>query len=138
METPEQSRRGACETFRSSKFPEPMEQSMNKDDVRVETVDSGRKNQVAANAADPAIPAAANRIQKKPAKKLQQVRSRDGGNFVPEDASCSGRKNTSGIVDSEILDAICVEMNFAVVRARKTFQQFGKSTLRPMTAVHER
>jgi len=138
METPEQSGRGGCKTFRSSKFPEPMEQSMNKDDVRVETVDSGRKNQVAANAVDPAIPAAANRIQKKPAKKLQHMRSRDGGNFVPEDASGSGRESASGIVDREILDAICVEMNFAVVCVRKTFQQFGKSTLRPMTAVHER
>jgi hypothetical protein len=42
------------------------------------------------------------------------------------------------MTDGEILDAIRVEMNFAVVRARKTFQQFGKSSLRPMTAVHER
>jgi len=66
------------------------------------------------------------------------MRSRHGGNFVPEDASCSGRESTSGIVDREILDAIGVEMNLAVVRTRKTFQQFGESSLRPVTAVHER
>jgi hypothetical protein len=66
------------------------------------------------------------------------MRSRSGGNFVPEDASGSRRENTAGIIDREILDAIRVEMNFAVVGARKTFQQFGESSLRPMTAVHER
>ncbi len=57
---------------------------------------------------------------------------------MPEDGSGSGRENTAGMIDGEILDTIRVEMNFAAVRARKTFQQFGKSSLRPMTAVHER
>jgi hypothetical protein len=42
------------------------------------------------------------------------------------------------MTDREIFDTIRVEMNFAVVRARKSFQQLGKSTLRPMTAVHKR
>ena len=42
------------------------------------------------------------------------------------------------MIYSEVLNAIRVQMNFAVVCARKTFQQFGKSPLRSMTAVHER
>ncbi len=62
----------------------------------------------------------------------------DGRNLVPEDASRSGSENTAGMIDREILDAIRIEMNFAVVRVRKTLQQFGESSLRPMTAVHER
>jgi hypothetical protein len=66
------------------------------------------------------------------------MRSREGGNFVPEDASGSGRENAAGMTDREIFDAIRVEMNFAVVRTRKSFQQLGKSTLRPVTAVHKR
>ena len=66
------------------------------------------------------------------------MRSGDRGDFVPEDAPRSGRENTAGIIDREIFDAIRVEMNFAVMRARKAFQQFGESPLRPMTAVNER
>jgi hypothetical protein len=66
------------------------------------------------------------------------MRSGDKGHFVPEDASGSRRENTAGITDREILDSICIEMNFAVVCARKTFQQLCEGTLRPMTAVHER
>jgi hypothetical protein len=66
------------------------------------------------------------------------MRSRERGNFVPEDASGSRRENIAGMTDREIFDAIRVEMNFAVVGARQSFQQLGKRALRPMTAVHKR
>ena len=77
-------------------------------------------------------------VQTEPAKKLQHMRSGNRGDFVPEDSPGSGRGNTTGMIYSEVLNAIRVQMNFAVVCARKTFQQFGKSPLRSMTAVHER
>jgi len=66
------------------------------------------------------------------------MRSRDSGDFVPENASGSGRENTAGMIYGEVLNAIRVEMNFVVVGVGETFQQFGESSLRPMTAVHER
>ena len=57
---------------------------------------------------------------------------------MPENVSGSWRENASGIIYREIFDAICVEMNFALIGMRKTIQQLGESTLRAMAAVHER
>jgi hypothetical protein len=57
---------------------------------------------------------------------------------VPEDLSGPWRENTAGMIHREILDAICVEMNFALVCTRKTIEQLGEGTLRAMTAVDER
>src|SRR6266850_881452 len=111
---------------------------MNNDHIVVRRIDSGAPDEIEGSTAEKRVRPTPQAIEIKPARKLQQMRSRDRGNFVPEDASGSGRENTAGMTDGEIVDAIRVEMNFAAVRARKTFQQFGESSLRPMTAVHER
>jgi hypothetical protein len=54
---------------------------------------------------------------------------------VPEDLSGSSREGSVGTIYREILDAICEEMNFALVGVRKTIEQLGEGTLRAMTAV---
>jgi len=130
--------KGSAHSFFLRKFAKPMEKDVNKDHISVWRINSGGQDEIEGSTTEKSVRPTPQAIEIKPAKKLQQMRSRHGGNFVPEDASGSGRENTAGMIDGEILDAIRVEMNFAVVRARKAFQQFGKSPLRPMTAVHER
>jgi hypothetical protein len=46
------------------KFLEAMEKRVNDDNIGVQTVDSGRKNEVEAKSMDPPIPCARDRIQK--------------------------------------------------------------------------
>jgi hypothetical protein len=64
-------------------FPEAMKDRMNHDYIRVQTVYSRRKNEIAGNPADPAVPSAAKRIQQNPPGKLQQMRTWNGRNSVP-------------------------------------------------------
>jgi hypothetical protein len=55
----------ACE------FLEAMEERVNDDDIGIQTIDSGRKNQIETNSVDPAIPRPAGGIQENPGKKLE-------------------------------------------------------------------
>jgi hypothetical protein len=48
--------------------------------------------------------------------------SRDRGNSVPEDLSGPWMETAAGMIHREVLDAICVEMNFALVGMRKTIE----------------
>ena len=115
-----------------------MEKGVNNDNVGVRTINSGGQDKIERSAAEGGVRPTPQAVEIKPANKLQQMRSPDERDFVPEDASGPGRENSAGMIDGKSLDAIRVKMNFAVVCARKTFQQFGKCSLRPMTAVYER
>ena len=42
------------------------------------------------------------------------------------------------MVKSEVLDALRIKMNFAMVVARESFEQFGEGTLRTVLTVYER
>jgi hypothetical protein len=48
------------------------------------------------------------------------------------------RAPDTGLIKCQILDTLCVQMNFAVFRARQAFQQFGEGALRAMAAVNKR
>jgi hypothetical protein len=120
---------------------ETMEERVDEDDVRVQRVDSGRKNEVEPESADQAIPGTAERIQEKPSDKLQEMGTGHGRNFVPEDCSGVLRESnpwlTKRLAKREILNALGVEMNFAMVLAGEAFEKLGKGALGAMAAVHE-
>ena len=115
-----------------------MEKRVNNNDVGVQTVNPERKNKIEAKSADPAIPGAADRIQEKPGDKLQEMRTGDGRNFVPDDRPGVLRASDSRLIGGEeALHALGIKMNFAMLFAREAFQQFGKRALCAMPAVNE-
>src|SRR5713101_5954245 len=79
---------------------------------------------------DPAIPRAANRIQEKPCGKLQKLRTAEGRNLVPEERAGILPPLLRGGIKVEVLDALGIEMDFAMLLARKPFEQFGESACR--------
>src|SRR5215470_12721231 len=69
------------------------------------------------------------------------------GDLVPEDGAAflralgqraAGFRARRQSVKSEIVDALGVKMNFAMIIAGEALEQFGESTLRTVAAVHER
>lgn len=87
---------------------------------------------------NPAIPGAAKRIEKKPPEKFQQVGPRDGRNLVPKDGAGIRRGRYAWLIEGQVLDALGIEMDFAMLLAREAFQHFGECTLRAMLAVNKR
>jgi hypothetical protein len=120
---------------------ETMEERVDEDDVRVQRVDSGRKNEVEPQSADQAIPGTAERIQEKPSYELQEMGTGHRRNFVPEDCSGVLRESnpwlTKRLAKREILNTLGVEMDFAMLVAREALEQFGKGALGAMAAVNE-
>ena len=87
---------------------------------------------------NPAIPGAAQRIQEEPQKKLEQMRPREGRDRVPDDRAGCLSAGVRRPTKSQTFDALGIKMDFAMFFAGETFEQFGKSALRAMAAVHER
>jgi len=138
VETPE--KRGSCggEVPCKAQVPEAMEERVNNDNIGIQTINSWRKNQVEPQPMGPAIPRTAERIQKKPGDKLQEMGAGDGRNFAPEDRSGLLRERDPRLSKREALNALGVEMNFAMVLAGETLEQFGERALGTMAAVNER
>ncbi len=137
MEPPKQT--GPCrnEIFFARKFLKAMEERVDDDNIGVQTVNSRRNDKVEPNSMDPAIPRAADGIQEKPGEKLQEMRTRDGRNIVPDDRpGVLGECNT-WLRKRKVFNALGIEMNLATLFAREAFQQFGKRALRAMPAVKE-
>jgi hypothetical protein len=63
------------------------------------------------------------------------MRSRNRRHAVPEDGARLFWIKTAGAV--EVLDALGIQMNFAVVGADETLKQLGEGTLGAMPAVNE-
>ena len=114
-----------------------MEERMNDDHVGMQTVNPRRKEKVKPESTEPAIPGAENGIQQKPGKELQEVRTGNGWNFMPNKDAGVRRVGGPGQSKREAFDALRVQMDFAMLIANKPFQQFGKGTLRAMPAINE-
>jgi len=123
--------------LRACQLLKTLEERVNEDDVRVQAVDSRRKNKVEPQSMDHAIPGTAERIQEEPGDKLEEVGAGHGRNPVPEDRSGLVRGSGTGLGKREALDMLGVEMNFAMVLAGEALEEFGKRALRAMAAVNE-
>src|SRR5215472_7572885 len=75
------------------------------------------------------------------------MRPRNCGDLVAEDGAAFLRRRRrrairagarGSFVKGEIVDALGVKMNFAMIIAGEALEQFGESTLRTVAAVHER
>jgi len=86
---------------------------------------------------EPAIPNTQERIQKKPGKELQEMGTGNGGNAMPEDRAGFLCAWDTCLIHKKVVHALGKEMNLAMLFASEALQQFGKSALRPMTAVNE-
>jgi len=124
--------------FAAGKFPEAMEMNVNDDHVSVETIDSWRQDEIKVKPVYPSIPSAANAVQKKPGEKLEEMRAGNRGNLVPENDP--GRLRTRGLErnDRQVFHALGVEVDFAMLVARETLEEFGERALCAMAPVHER
>ena len=69
---------------------------------------------------------------------MEQMRPREGRDFVPDDRADCLRAGIRCPTESQTFDALGIKMDFAMFFAGETFEQFGKSALRAMAAVHER
>jgi hypothetical protein len=95
------------------KFGEAAKNGVDEDDIGIETIDSGGKYEIEAEAVKKVIPSATKPVQQKPGKKLQEMGARDGRDSAPKQGAGVRIAGFGTIRKSEILDALSVEMNFA-------------------------
>ena len=72
-----------------------------------------------------AMPSAAGCVQKQPEQELHQMRSRNRGHLVPDNSAGFQRAGNSGRPESQVIDALRIEMDFAMVDAGEAFEQFA-------------
>jgi hypothetical protein len=138
MQLPRKTGLSRIEVLFARKFLEAMEERVNDDDIGVQTVDSGRNDKIEPKSVDPAIPRAADGIQKKPGEELQEMGAGNGRNFMPDDRAGFLLVSNTWLIEGKIFNALGIEMNLAMLFAREAFQQFGEGALRAMPAVNER
>jgi hypothetical protein len=114
-----------------------MEKRVNHDDISVQTVNSGRNDQVEPKSMDAAIPRAADRIQKKPREELQEMGTRNGRNLMPDNRAGFLRVSNTWLIEGKVLNTLCIKMNLTVIVAREAFQQLRERALCAMPAVNE-
>src|SRR5690242_16199383 len=102
-----------------------MKKRMDQDDVRAKATDTRRENEIEMQPVNDAIPSAAGCVQKQPEQELHQMRSRNGGHLVPDNPAGFPSAGNSLRAESQILDALRIKMNFAMVDAGEAFEQFG-------------
>ena len=61
----------------------------------------------------------------------------DGRNFMPDDRAWVLCPRNTRLSQRKVLDALGIEMNFAMLAARETLEQFGEGTLGAVAAIDE-
>src|SRR2546429_494698 len=89
--------------------------NVNINHIGVPGIDSRRKHQVGRKFFEPDIPPPLERICNEPRHVLNQVRSWDGDNTMPADTASSGLRRSIQWREREVLNALGIEMNFALV-----------------------
>jgi len=110
-----------------AKFTKPMEEGVNNDNIGVRRINSRGQDEIEGNVTENVCAQRHKRLRIEPAKISQQMRSRDRGNSMPENVPFLEGERLRNYLQG-IFDAICVEMNFALIGMRKTIQQLGEST----------
>jgi hypothetical protein len=136
MDTSKKPGSSGCLCLLSSKFSQAMKERVHDDDVRVETIDSRRKDEIEAQSAYPA-PSPTKRIKHNPEQELQYVRTGNRRHLVPGDAAlpCAVR---GGVAGDKFLYALGIKVNFATVIAGEAFQQFSECALCAVPAIYKR
>src|SRR5260370_40364612 len=94
-----------------------MEKGVNDANFDVQTVNSGRNDEIEPKSVGPSVPCAADGIQKKPDEKLQKMGSRDGRNLMSDDGPGALRASNGWESQRKALNALGQQMNLAMVHA---------------------
>jgi len=137
MKPPKKTGPRCPEVFFVCKFPEAKEERVNDDNIGVQTVDSGGKNEVEAKSMDPQIPCARKRIQEQPGEESQEMGTGNGTNFMPDDRSGALRPRNAWVSQCKVFDALGIEMDFAMLVVCEALEQFGEGALRAVPAINE-
>jgi hypothetical protein len=129
--------RVAEEQLRLHSLVEFFKHNMNLNHIRVPRIDPRRKHQVGRKFFKPDIPPPLERICNEPPHVLNQVRSWNGHNAMPTDAASSGLRRLIQWCE-EVLNALGIEMNFAIVIPYKPLDKFRNDALGSMPLVKER
>jgi hypothetical protein len=112
---------------------------MNGDDVGVWGINPGRIQKVERISTEAHVKPTEAAIREVPPKELNEMRPRNGGNFVPNDETSSRRPRSGNgrIADSEIANSLRIEMDFDAMIECETLEEFGDYAFRSVLAVNE-
>jgi hypothetical protein len=113
-----------------------MKNDVNNDGIRVQAVDSRRIGKIRPSLSALAVAPPTHVICRKPPKELQNMRSANFGNLMPNDAasrSRSGARSFNHVV--HVFDMLGIEMNFPAKVRRKALDLFRDAPLSSMTSV---
>src|SRR5882724_955952 len=129
--------RGVDGRFLEREFVEPVEYGVNDDDIGIPTIDAWRQDQVERETAENTMRPAKKVIGDHPTQKSYQVRTGNRGDFVPNQDSTLGGALCFAIGQSQILDALGVEVDFAVIVVCQALEKFRESAFGAVAAVDE-
>ena len=122
----------------ADKLQKTMKKGVNEDEIRIETIDTGRKNKVKLKAADVAVPGAAERVEDYPTNESKKMGARNGRNFMPKNRTRLGRASRAFPSQSNFLGALSIQMDFTMIVASEALEELGQGTLCAVAAVHKR
>jgi hypothetical protein len=116
-----------------------MKNNVDYDDISIETIDSGRINQVTSNTARNSISAPFPMVGNKPPSVLEKVGTGDSWHVVPHDFAL--RRAQRGRLGSDSLDLfyfLGVQMYLPMVAAREAFDLLDDAHFRSVLSIQER
>src|ERR1700680_2896338 len=117
-----------------------MEYNVHSDGIRVSSVNSRRIDEIMFQIAVSSVKPSRDAVGKKPENVLQQMWTRNGRHFVPEQTSARLRCLTKFVTANTayILNPLCINMDFGSSSNRESLELFDDTSLRAMAAVEKR
>ena len=108
METPKETKAGTLSRYFTDQLQKTMKKGVNDDEIRIETIDTGRKNKVKLKAADAAVPGAAERAEDYPTNESKKMGAGNGRNSMPKNRTRLGRASGTFPSQSNPLGALSI------------------------------
>jgi len=139
MHAAEESHLHACiRIFVLRHFLKTVEQRVHNDDISAETVNAWGQDKIEWRPVQEAVAPAQKAVSRDPANEFNKMWPRQTGDSMPEDFACFFDALSIGSADGNVLDALRVEMNLAMVAMRQSLEQLGQGTFGAVAAIHER
>jgi hypothetical protein len=108
MESPKETEAGTLSRYFTDKLQETMKKGVNEDEIRIETIDTGRKNKVKLKVADVAVPGAAEGVEDYPTNESKKMGAGNRRNFTPKNRTRLGRARGAFPGQSNPLGALSI------------------------------
>jgi len=115
-----------------------VEQRVHNDDISTETVNAWGHDKIEWRPVQEAVAPTQKAVSRKPANEFDKMWPRQTGDFMPEYSTCFFSALSIGSADGDVLDALGVEMNLAMMALRQSLKQLGQGTFGAVAAIHER